>query len=47
MSHEFLDAAELVMIEIHLRMPQSVEQALDFYLELKHLFSIDLGCMQL
>ena len=50
-SHEFLEAAEVVMIENNLHKPQSVEQALDFYLELKHLLSIEiytnLGCMQL
>ena len=42
-SHEFLEAAEAVMIENNLLMPQSVEQVLDFYLERKHLLSIDLG----
>ena len=42
MSHEFLEAAEVVMIENNLLMPQSVEQALDFYLERKHLLFIDL-----
>ena len=42
MSHEFLEAAEVVMIENNLHMPQSVEQALDFYLELKHLLSIEI-----
>ena len=43
-SHESLEAAEMVMIENNLLMPQSVEQALDFYLELelKHLLSIEI-----
>ena len=37
---QLLEAAEVVMIENNLHMPQSVEQALNFYLEL---LSIVLG----
>ena len=33
-SREFLEAAEVVMVENNLHMSLSVEEALDFYLEL-------------
>ena len=41
-SYEFLRAAEILMRENHLQMPLTVREALDFYLELKHLFYVEL-----
>ena len=35
-SREFLEAAEVVMVENNLHIPLSVDKAFDFYLELKH-----------
>ena len=40
-SHEFLLAAEVLMRENNLQMPLTVHEALDFYLELKYLFYVE------
>ena len=41
-SYEFLMAAEVLMRENHLEMPLTVKEALDFYIALKHLFTIEM-----
>ena len=40
-SYEFLMAAEVLMRENNLKIPLTVHEAIDFYLELKHLLYVE------